>query len=72
MAKVIRYAFDPTNSPPLTDVQKAEIAALKARSTDDVDTNDIPELTEEFWQSAVRNPYFKRIGRTAEPIDEPK
>ncbi|CCV06118.1 conserved hypothetical protein [Mesorhizobium metallidurans STM 2683] len=70
MAKVIRYAFDPTNPPPLTDVQKAEIAALKARSKDDVDTNDIPELTEEFWQRAVRN--FKRIGRTAKPIDEPK
>ncbi|WP_027169910.1 BrnA antitoxin family protein [Mesorhizobium sp. WSM3224] len=61
MRKIVRYKFDPANPPPLTEVQKAEIAALKARSEDDVDTSDIPELSEEFWQSAVRNPYFKPI-----------
>lgn len=61
MRKVVRYKFDPTNPPPLTETQKAEIAALKARPEDDVDTSDIPELTEEFWQNAVRNPYFKPI-----------
>jgi len=61
MRKVVRYKFDPTSPPPLTEVQKAEIAALKARPEDDVDTSDIPELTEEFWQKAVRNPYFKPI-----------
>jgi len=61
MRKVVRYKFDPANPPPLTEAQKAEIAALKARPEDDVDTSDIPELTEEFWQKAVRNPYFKPI-----------
>jgi uncharacterized protein (DUF4415 family) len=61
MSKIVRYKFDPANPPPLTEAQKAEIAALKARSEDDVDTSDIPELTEEFWQSAVRNPYLKPI-----------
>ncbi|WP_095202428.1 BrnA antitoxin family protein [Mesorhizobium carmichaelinearum] len=61
MRKVVRYKFDPANPPPLTEAQKAEIAALKARPEDDVDTSDIPELTEEFWQKAVRNPYFRPI-----------
>ncbi len=61
MSKTVRYKFDPTNPPPPTEAQKAEIAALKARPEDDVDTSDIPELTEEFWRKAVRNPYFKPI-----------
>ncbi|PBB18314.1 BrnA antitoxin family protein [Mesorhizobium sp. WSM4313] len=61
MRKIVRYKFDPANPPPLTEAQKAEIAALKARSEDDVDTSDIPELTEEFWLNAVQNPYFKPI-----------
>ncbi|WP_192180095.1 hypothetical protein [Mesorhizobium amorphae] len=53
MAKVIRYKMDPANPPPLTEAQKAEIAVLKARSESDVDTSDIPELTEEFWQRVI-------------------
>jgi len=61
MSKIVRYKFDQANPPTLTDAQKTEIAALRARSEDDVDTSDIPELTEEFWQNAVRNPYFKPI-----------
>ncbi|MFK0692050.1 BrnA antitoxin family protein [Mesorhizobium sp. IMUNJ 23033] len=61
MGKIVRHELDPANPPPLTEAQKAEIAALKARPEDDVDTSDIPELTEEFWQNAVRNPYFKPI-----------
>lgn len=61
MRKIVRYKFDPANPPPLTETQKAEIAALKARSENNVDTTDIPELTEEFWQSAARNPYFKPV-----------
>src|SRR3954462_7727521 len=61
MSKIVRYKFDPANPPPLTDAQETEIAALKVRSEGDVDTSDIPELTEEFWQNAVRNPYFKPI-----------
>jgi hypothetical protein len=27
---------------------------------DKIGTADIPELTEEFWQNAVRNPFFQR------------
>ncbi|MEP6566193.1 MAG: BrnA antitoxin family protein [Mesorhizobium sp.] len=61
MGKIVRHEIDPVNPSPLTEAQKAEIAALKARPESDVDTSDIPELTEKFWQNAVRNPYFKPI-----------
>ncbi|TPK87388.1 BrnA antitoxin family protein [Mesorhizobium sp. B2-4-12] len=61
MRKIVRFEFDPTNPSPLTEAQKAEIAALKARSQDDVDTSDTPELAEEFWQNAARNPHFRPI-----------
>lgn len=43
----------------LTEQQQAEIAALSARSDEAIDYSDIPPLTEEFWQNAVRNPYYK-------------
>ena len=33
--------------------------ALKARPNSEIDTSDIPELDEKFWQNAVRNPYFR-------------
>jgi uncharacterized protein (DUF4415 family) len=61
MGKIARHELDPTNPAPLTEAQEAEIKALKTRPESDVDTSDIPEWTEEFWRSAVRNPYFKPI-----------
>jgi uncharacterized protein (DUF4415 family) len=61
MGKIVTYEFDPENPPPLTEAQKAEIAALKARPESEIDTSDIPELTEKFWRNAVRNPYFRPV-----------
>jgi len=43
----------------LTEQQQAEIAALKAMPDEAIDYSDIPPLTEEFWQNAVRNPYYQ-------------
>ncbi|NOS88812.1 MAG: cytoplasmic protein [Methylococcaceae bacterium] len=43
----------------LTVQQQAEIAALKAMPDEAIDYSDIPPLTEEFWQNAVRNPFYK-------------
>lgn len=58
-SKVIRRVVDLANLPPLTAEQKAELAALAARPDSDIDTSDIPELSEEFWQKAVRNPFYR-------------
>jgi len=43
----------------LTEQQQAEIAALSTMPDEAIDYSDIPPLTEEFWQNAVRNPYYK-------------
>ncbi|MCX7098765.1 MAG: BrnA antitoxin family protein [Methylococcales bacterium] len=42
----------------LTGQQQAEIAALQAMPDEAIDYSDIPPLTEEFWQNAVRNPFY--------------
>ena len=43
----------------LTEQQQTEIAALNALPDEAIDYSDIPPLTEEFWQNAVRNPFYK-------------
>ena len=57
--KTVKTTFDLVNPPPLTENQRAEVAALQAMPDSPVDTSDIPELTPEFWQNAVRNPFYK-------------
>ena len=57
--KTVRHEIDPANLPKLTAKQKAELAALLARADSEIDTSDIPPLTDDFWKSAVRNPFYK-------------
>jgi uncharacterized protein (DUF4415 family) len=57
--KMVKHDFDPANPPPLTAKQKAQGAALRARPHSEIDTSDIPQLTKEFWQNAVRNPFYR-------------
>lgn len=59
--KSVRRKIDPSRPPPLTRAQKAELARLREASDDDIDTSDIPELTETFWSNAVRNPFYRPI-----------
>lgn len=61
MSKRVRRDMEPAAPPALTDAQKAELAALEARPDSDIDYGDIPELTETFWKSAVRNPYYRPV-----------
>ena len=56
---LVRYTIDLNNPPPLTKAQEAELDALAARPDSEIDTTDIPPLTEEFWRNAVRNPFLK-------------
>ena len=59
--EMVRYAFDPQNPPALTDAQKAELAALAARSDDDIDFSDIPPLTDDFFKNAVRGQFYRPV-----------
>jgi uncharacterized protein (DUF4415 family) len=57
--KLVRRTVDLANPPSLTKKQKAELAALAARSESEIDFSDIPPLGEEFWKDAVRGKYYK-------------
>ncbi len=57
--RTVRRMVDLANPPPLTARRKAELEALKAMPARDIDTSDIPPLTDDFWKKAVRNPFYK-------------
>ena len=40
---------------------QAELRRLSERSDEDIDTSDIPELTEEQWASARRGSQFRPV-----------
>jgi len=56
---VVTYTVDLATLPPLTDRQKAELAALATRPDELIDYSDIPPLGDEFWENAVRSPFCK-------------
>ena len=39
--------------------QQAKLRALAATPDDTIDYTDIPALPENFWNNAVRNPFYK-------------
>jgi uncharacterized protein (DUF4415 family) len=49
--------------PPLTETQKAELRTLFARPDSEIDYSDIPQLTEDFWENAVRGRFYKPVKR---------
>jgi len=57
----VTYELDPERPAPLTAAQKAELAALAAVPDEQIDTSDIPPLSETFWQNAVRNPFYRPV-----------
>ena len=60
-SNVVTIEFDPSNPPPLTDDEKAQLARLDHLPDEDIDTSDIPEWTEAEWARAVRNPFFRPV-----------
>ena len=58
MKKMIRKSFSDRR---LTPARKRRLQNLFARPDRDIDTSDIPELTEKFWKNAVRNPYYRPL-----------
>src|ERR1022692_1419544 len=45
----------------LTDGRNRRLEKLSRRPDVEIDTSDIPELTEKFWQNAVRNPFYRPV-----------
>jgi len=57
--QLVRYEVDLANLPPLTEAQRAEIAALAARPDSEIDYSDVPQLAEDFWKTAVIGRFYK-------------
>jgi uncharacterized protein (DUF4415 family) len=45
----------------LTAGRIRRLEKLSRRPDDEIDTSDIPELTEKFWRKAVRNPFYRPV-----------
>jgi len=41
--------------------RKDRLKKLARRPDHEIDTSEIPELTEKFWQNAVRNPFYRPL-----------
>lgn len=41
--------------------RKRELAELAAQPDSTIDLSEIPEATDEFWQRAVRNPFYRPV-----------
>ena len=50
--KMVSYTLN--TLPPISDARLAEMKALAARPDSEIDLSDIPELTDEQWQNAIR------------------
>ena len=57
--KTIKRTVDLANPPTLTDAQKKELTHLQAMPDSEIDYHDIPPLSDEFWENAIRNPLYK-------------
>ncbi|MCK9514031.1 MAG: BrnA antitoxin family protein [Pigmentiphaga sp.] len=49
----VKLTIDPNNPPPLTDEQKARLAALAAMPDDQIDTSDAPYRPDAVWMRAA-------------------
>jgi len=58
-AKKVSYTLN--TLPPLTTKQRANLKALARRPDSEIDTSDIPELTDEQFKNAVRGRFYRPI-----------
>ena len=55
--KMVSYTLD--KLPPLTKARRAKLKALAARPDGNIDTSDIPEMTEQQWKNARRGHFYR-------------
>jgi uncharacterized protein (DUF4415 family) len=56
---IVKYKFDPTNPPPLTDAQREELTRLAAMPDDTIDLSDMPEVTD--FTGWVRGKFYRPV-----------
>lgn len=57
MTKIVKILSDRR----LTAVRKRRLEKLSRQPDNQIDTSDIPELTERFWKQAIRNPFYRPL-----------
>lgn len=57
--KLVSYEIDLANPPPLTEAQRAELAALAALPDEAIDYSDIPQTSDDFWKHALRGRFYR-------------
>lgn len=55
--KMVSYTLD--KLPPLTKARRAKLKELATRPDSEIDTSDIPEMTEEQWKNARRGHFYR-------------
>jgi uncharacterized protein YqhQ len=58
MTKILKKSFPDHR---LTIGRKNRLEKFSRRLDGEIDTSDKPELTESFWQNAVRNPFYRGL-----------
>ena len=57
----------PDTLPELTEERRKELAKMNTLPADQIDTSDIPELTDEQWAGAVRGRFYRPIKQQITP-----
>jgi uncharacterized protein (DUF4415 family) len=58
MKKIVKKSLSDSR---LSAGRKRRLEKLSRRLDGEIDTSDLPELTEKFWQNAVRNPFYRPV-----------
>ncbi len=59
--KIVSYTFG--TLPSLTGKQRANLRALAARPDSEIDTSDVPEMTDEQWKNGERGLLYRPLKR---------
>jgi uncharacterized protein (DUF4415 family) len=58
MTKIVKKILSDSR---LTDERKRRLKKLSWQPENQINTSDIPELTERFWKQAIRNPFYRPL-----------
>ena len=58
---VVTDELDLANLPPLTVEERAMLERVAAMRDEDIDTSDIPEADDAFWERARRPPFVRPV-----------
>jgi uncharacterized protein (DUF4415 family) len=60
MTKIVKKSLSDNR---LTAARKHRLEKLSRRTDEEINTSDIPELTEKFWRTAIQNPFYRPLKR---------